>query len=64
VSGIQFAAERQLLDLARTALEREAMTIRALKMPGRVPEAHARSDRFRSRFPDSVRLPTAPTVIS
>ena len=37
--------------------EREAMAVRALVLLGRVPEARARTDRFRARFPGSVLLP-------
>ncbi len=85
----QLTAERQLLDLARGALEREeperaldatarherkypngalvqereAMAIRALVMLGRVGEAHERADRFRTRFPQSLLLPTIDATV-
>jgi hypothetical protein len=74
------AAERAVLDVARSALargdgahaleaaerhgrmfprgqmaeEREAIAVQALVRLGRVDEARARGDRFRSRFPNSV----------
>jgi hypothetical protein len=85
----QLAAERQLLDRARGALEqedgaaalatiaeherkypdgilvqeREAMAVRALLLLGRAPEARARADRFKSRFPDSVLLPSIEAAV-
>jgi hypothetical protein len=37
--------------------EREVMAVRALALLGRSEEAHARADRFRSRFPSSLLLP-------
>ncbi len=85
----QLTAERQLLDLARGALEREepqaaldatarhergypngalaqereAIAIRALALLGRTTEARARADRFRSRFPQSLLLPTIESTV-
>jgi hypothetical protein len=85
----QLTAERQLLDLARGALEREepqaaldatarhergypngalaqereAIAIRALVLLGRTTEARARADRFRSRFPQSLLLPTIESTV-
>jgi outer membrane protein assembly factor BamD (BamD/ComL family) len=45
------------------AQEREAMAIRALVMLGRTPEAQARTDLFRSRFPDSLLQPTLDSTV-
>ena len=85
----QLTAERQLLDVARGALEREepqvalgaiarherrypngalaqereAIAIRALVLLGRTTEARARADRFRSRFPQSLLLPTIESTV-
>jgi hypothetical protein len=85
----QLTAERQLLDVARGALEREepeaaleattthertfpkgalvqereAMAIRALVLLGRTDEARARADDFRSRFPQSLLLPTVESTV-
>jgi hypothetical protein len=44
--------------------EREAMAIRALALIGRAPEARARADRFRARFPSSLLLPAIESTLT
>jgi hypothetical protein len=43
--------------------EREAMAIRALAMLGRMSEARARAERFRTHYPDSLLLPALESTI-
>ena len=63
-SALSAAAEHERrFPVGLLAQEREAMAVRALAILGRVPEARARAERFRARYPDSLLLPALRSTV-